>query len=91
MKQVLSTPASSSSSAPERIYGWLDSQLSIARFYGGITYQGFSYVIDTADPEHPLVRSDVLKAERKAKDAQNTKKRHAARDGQNDFFNEAQP
>ena len=24
---------------PERIHGWQDSRLSIARFYGGITYQ----------------------------------------------------
>ena len=25
--------------APERIHHWLDSQLSIARFYGGIHYK----------------------------------------------------
>lgn len=28
---------------PERIYGWLNSQLSIAQHYGGITYQGKHY------------------------------------------------
>ena len=52
---------------PERIYGWLDSQLSIARFYGSITFNGVSYVIDHDDPQEPLVRQDVLEAERKAK------------------------
>ena len=52
---------------PERIYGWLDSQLSLARFYGGITFNGVSYVIDYDDPQQPLVRQDVLEAERKAK------------------------
>ena len=49
--------------APDKIYGWLDSQLSIARFYGGITFQGHSYVIDIKDPKQPLVRQDILKSE----------------------------
>lgn len=53
--------------APEKIYGWLDSQLSIARFYGGITFRGHSYVIDMSDPQQPLVRQDVVKAEGLAK------------------------
>ena len=52
--------------APEKIYGWLDSQLSIARFYGGITLHGHSYVIDMADPKQPLVRQDIVKAEKLA-------------------------
>lgn len=30
---------------PHRIYGWLSSQLSIARFYGGIELNGKSYAI----------------------------------------------
>jgi hypothetical protein len=46
--------------SPDKIYGWLDTQLSIARFYGGITFQGHSYVIDMADPQQPLVRQDLL-------------------------------
>lgn len=50
---------------PERIYGWLETQLSIARFYGGIRYEGRMYLIDTEDPRQPLVRSDVLDAEKK--------------------------
>jgi hypothetical protein len=52
--------------APEKIYGWLDSQLSVARFYGGITFQGQGYRIDMADKDQPLVRVDILEAEKKA-------------------------
>lgn len=52
--------------APERIYGWLDSQLSIARFYGGCTYQGQSYLIDVKGEGQPLVKESVLIAELKA-------------------------
>jgi hypothetical protein len=53
--------------APDRIYNWLDSQLSIARFYGGIQYNGTRYVIAHDEEGQPLVRWDVLKAEAKAK------------------------
>jgi hypothetical protein len=53
--------------APEKIYGWLDSQLSVARFYGGITFQGHSYVIDINDPKQPLVRQDIWDLEKKKK------------------------
>jgi hypothetical protein len=52
---------------PEKIYGWLDSQLSVARFYGGITFQGHSYVIDMNDPKQPLVRKDILESEKPKK------------------------
>ena len=60
---------------PERIHGWQDSQLSIARFYGGITYQGHTYTIAVAEKGAPLVRSDVLarKAADKAAEAQAAK------------------
>ena len=51
--------------APEKIYGWLDTQLSVARHYGGCKFRGHSYTIDMADPERPLVRQDVLKQEAK--------------------------
>lgn len=54
--------------APERIYGWLDSQMSIARFYGGLRYMGHSYTIAGNEQCAPLVRDDVLKRELKAKD-----------------------
>jgi len=46
---------------PERIYGWLDSHLSIARYYGGCTYNGHRYVIAVDEEGQPLVRADVLK------------------------------
>jgi len=48
---------------PERIYGWLNSQLSVARHYGGITYQGHDYQIAYMEEGRPLVMVDVLKRE----------------------------
>ena len=51
---------------PERIYHWLDSQLSVARFYGGLKYQGFDYLIALHEKDTPLVRVDVLRREAKA-------------------------
>ena len=52
---------------PERIYNWLDSQLSIARFAGSITINGATYVVAMHEEGQPLVRQDVLVAEAKAK------------------------
>lgn len=52
--------------APERIYDWLESQLSVARFYGGCTYPGHKYIVDMTTLDVPLVRADVLTAEKKA-------------------------
>lgn len=52
---------------PARIYGWLNTQMSIARFYGGMTYQGHRYSIAYGEPGDPLVRDDVLKREAKTK------------------------
>ena len=52
--------------APERIYNWLNTQLSIARFYGGCTYNGASYAIAWNEEGQPLVRTDVLAKEKKA-------------------------
>jgi len=52
---------------PERIYGWLDSQLSVARHYGGLKYQGVYYQIDYLSADEPLVRVDVLAREAKAR------------------------
>jgi hypothetical protein len=53
-------------SPPARIYGWLNSQLSVARHYGGMKYQGQCYVIEYSATGQPLVRIDVLAAEVKA-------------------------
>lgn len=52
--------------APERIYHWQHSQLSIARHYGGITYQGKRYAIAEHEEGRPLVRWDVMLKEKKA-------------------------
>lgn len=60
--------------APEKIYGWMDSQLSIARFYGGINFQGHYYAIDMADPDHPLVRQDLKKSKKETKKVERTEK-----------------
>ena len=53
---------------PERIYNWLNTQLSIARHYGGCKYNGADYVIAYDEEGQPLVRKDV-KYTRKAKAA----------------------
>jgi hypothetical protein len=55
--------------APERIHNWLNTQLSIARHYGGIIYNGEEYVIAYNEEGQPLVRMDVFKREQKAKKA----------------------
>ena len=52
---------------PPRIYHWLSSQLSIARFSGSISINGTTYVVATHEEGQPLVRQDVLMAEAKAK------------------------
>lgn len=52
---------------PERIYHWLDSQLSIARFAGSITINGVTYIVAMHEEGQPLVRQDVLWAEAKTK------------------------
>ena len=52
---------------PPRIYNWLDSQLSIARFAGSITINGTTYIVAMHEEGQPLVRQDVLVAEAKAK------------------------
>lgn len=63
--------------APERIHNWLDSQLSVARFYGGITFNGHEYTIAPNEPGCPLVRADVLAREAKERKAAAKKARQA--------------
>ena len=55
------------SDQPERIYNWLDSQLSIARFAGSIAINGVTYIVAMHEEGQPLVRQDVLATEAKAK------------------------
>jgi hypothetical protein len=52
-------------SAPTRIYGWRESQLSIARHWGECLYNGHRYVIAYSEEGQPLVRADALKSEAK--------------------------
>lgn len=63
---------------PERIYGWQHGQLSIAKYYGGCTYNGAGYTVDYAQEGHPLVRNDVFKAQAKAKKEASKAKRTKA-------------
>ena len=60
-------PSNTMTTPPPRIYNWLNSQLSIARFAGSITINGVTYVVATHEEGQPLVRQDVLMAEAKAK------------------------
>ena len=53
---------------PDRIYNWLDGQLSIARFAGSITINGVTYIVATHEEGQPLVRQDVLMAEAKVEE-----------------------
>lgn len=55
------------SKTPERIHGWQHTRLSIARFYGGCSYNGHNYTIALDEEGQPLVRDDVLRREKKAK------------------------
>lgn len=55
--------------SPERIYGWLNTQMSIARHYGEIKFNGHRYVVARDEDGQPLVRADVLRREAKAKRA----------------------
>ena len=62
------------SDVPERIGHVSHTQLSIARHYGGITYNGASYTYLAADD--CLVRNDVLKRDERLR------RQHAAEERQ---------
>lgn len=64
---------------PERIHGWQLGQMSIARFFGGLTYQGYHYTIAVKEPGQPLVRDDVLQREAKAAKAAKTERKQKQR------------
>lgn len=55
---------------PERIFNWLGSQLSLARYYGGCKVGGVQYLIAYDEEGQPLVRADLLKKLKKAKKKQ---------------------
>lgn len=50
--------------APERIHHWLNGSLSYARRSGGCTFKGCRYIVAYDEIGQPLVRVDVLRAER---------------------------
>lgn len=55
---------------PNRIYGWLNSQLSIARHYGGCEINGRSYAIRydlEGQPLEEIVKKPKVKKLAKAK------------------------
>lgn len=72
--------------APERIFNWLDSQLSVARFYGGITFNGQDYTIAPNEPNCPLVRDDVLAREAKGRKAAAKAARQIVKSKQGDLL-----
>lgn len=73
--------------APERIYGWLNTQMSIARFYGGLTYKGHTYVIAVNEPDQPLVRKDLIKKQsRKTKTITSEQKSLESSNGTENLF-----
>ena len=57
-----------SNPTPEKIYGWQNTQLSVARHWGRIKYNGAEYRIDYDSPEQPLVlvQPVALKAKKEA-------------------------
>ena len=73
--------------APERIYGWRDSQMSIARHYGGLLYQGHVYKIAYCEKGQPLVRGDVLAREAKERRDEIKAKKAQASALQGSLFN----
>lgn len=71
MTKVASNPkvASQLATPPERIYNWLNTQMSVARHYGGMRYNGHDYDIAYTEEGQPLVRRDVGLREVKEKAA----------------------
>ena len=64
----------------------MDSQMSIARHYGGLTYQGQSYRIAAHEDGQPLVRWDVIKREAVEAKVRAKAERHAAKAKQGDLL-----
>jgi hypothetical protein len=71
---------------PERIFGWLNTLLAIARHFGGITYNGHAYSIAYNEEGQPLVRFDVLKREAKEARKARADARKAAKAGHGDLL-----
>lgn len=73
---------------PEEIHNPQNSQLSIARFYGGCSFNGATYVVvpvGTAG-DWKLVRSDVLKARLAADREEKKKSKNVEKKRQGNLF-----
>lgn len=71
---------------PERIYGWKNGQLSLASHYGGLVYQGHSYLIAYGEEGMPLVRADVIEREVKEQNARHNAARRQAKGKQGELL-----
>ncbi len=71
--------------APEKIYGWMNTQLSVARFYGGLEFRGATYRIAYDEKDQPLVRVDVKRKETRADKAKAKREREAWKRAQEGF------
>ena len=71
---------------PERIYGWMNTQMSIARHYGGLKYMGHYYYVAYKEDKQPLVRADAFKREEAEAKAREKAERHAAKAKQGDLL-----
>lgn len=50
---------------PEKIYNWQNTQLSVAKYAGGCSYNGAQYIIAYNEDGQPLVRMDLLQKKHK--------------------------
>jgi len=86
-KRLTSTAhAAQALAVPERIHNWLHTQLSVARHYGGITFNGHAYTFATNEPGCPLVRADVLVREAKERKAAAEKARKVVTEQQGELL-----
>lgn len=76
---------------PDEILNPRNSQLSIARFYGGCTFNGASYIVVPVGTEGDwkLVRSDVLERMAAAAKEQRKARSEIERKKQGELFDEA--
>lgn len=73
---------------PDEIHNPQFTQLSIARFYGGIKYNGAYYVVVPVGVggDWKLVREDVLKAQTNAKKRESSVKKKAEKQKQKNLL-----
>ena len=72
------------SEPPERIYNVSQTQFSIARHFGGVTFNNRQYIYIAADDM--LIRDDVLRRDKKAERELAKQKREQAEQMQEQLF-----